>query len=405
MCIRDRYQRRVREYRTVGMSQGEWEETSPLKPDKDPDQHEDLDVASAHTGAQPTTCARLITLLRKPRNTASLMVVSALIIIGIASAIAYIQRSQDPQTARFVVVSDWGTGNSVQASVATALTRTVDSTKSRFALSLGNNFYQAGVTSTTDELWRSQWYDMYYEDSTTYPMQVPWYAVVGDVDYKGNVSCQLEYTSPQTNHQDMWNMPAMNYVMKLQVQDADSLYILMLDTTPLAHPNGANTVSQNQEQQLQHLDGVETIEWVRSMLAEYQGQNVIVAGHHPTRVLVDSRLGTAGGEYETGVPARGMEILDQLMQDHNVQAYLSGHLPVMSYFLHENVNYFIAGTGGCPSDVLHGCSTSGTTVDKSVSSFGSTAAGFMSVSYTHLRAHETPEHLVCRLLLEKKKKN
>ena len=28
-----------------------------------------------------------------------------------------------------------------------------------------------------------------------------------------------------------------------------------------------------------------------------------------------------------------------------------------------------------------------------------------SVSYTHLRAHETPEHLVCRLLLEKKKKH
>src|SRR5678815_3784467 len=28
----------------------------------------------------------------------------------------------------------------------------------------------------------------------------------------------------------------------------------------------------------------------------------------------------------------------------------------------------------------------------------------MTVSYTHLRAHETPEHLVCRLLLEKKKK-
>src|SRR5678816_3712226 len=26
---------------------------------------------------------------------------------------------------------------------------------------------------------------------------------------------------------------------------------------------------------------------------------------------------------------------------------------------------------------------------------------FILVSYTHLRAHETPEHLVCRLLLEK----
>src|SRR5674536_393868 len=30
-------------------------------------------------------------------------------------------------------------------------------------------------------------------------------------------------------------------------------------------------------------------------------------------------------------------------------------------------------------------------------------SGPMAVSYTHLRAHETPEHLVCRLLLEKKK--
>src|SRR5678815_1549476 len=30
--------------------------------------------------------------------------------------------------------------------------------------------------------------------------------------------------------------------------------------------------------------------------------------------------------------------------------------------------------------------------------------GFVTVSYTHLRAHETPEHIVCRLLLEKKKK-
>src|SRR5678815_1887060 len=26
---------------------------------------------------------------------------------------------------------------------------------------------------------------------------------------------------------------------------------------------------------------------------------------------------------------------------------------------------------------------------------------YAAVSYTHLRAHETPEHLVCRLLLEK----
>ena len=34
---------------------------------------------------------------------------------------------------------------------------------------------------------------------------------------------------------------------------------------------------------------------------------------------------------------------------------------------------------------------------------GVATACMVTVSYTHLRAHETPEHLVCRLLLEKKK--
>jgi len=29
-------------------------------------------------------------------------------------------------------------------------------------------------------------------------------------------------------------------------------------------------------------------------------------------------------------------------------------------------------------------------------------SGMIAVSDTHIRAHETPEHLVCRLLLEKK---
>ena len=33
----------------------------------------------------------------------------------------------------------------------------------------------------------------------------------------------------------------------------------------------------------------------------------------------------------------------------------------------------------------------------------STSRGFLTVSYTHLRAHETVLDLVCRLLLEKKK--
>src|SRR5678815_4799588 len=39
---------------------------------------------------------------------------------------------------------------------------------------------------------------------------------------------------------------------------------------------------------------------------------------------------------------------------------------------------------------------------KAVVLFRKIARECIAVSYTHLRAHETPEHLVCRLLLEKK---
>src|SRR5674536_106817 len=42
-----------------------------------------------------------------------------------------------------------------------------------------------------------------------------------------------------------------------------------------------------------------------------------------------------------------------------------------------------------------------TTVGKSSKKPINLETPIMTVSYTHLRAHETPEHLVCRLLLEK----
>eukprot|EP00658_Telonema_sp_P-2_P030617 TRINITY_DN23093_c0_g1_i1.p1 TRINITY_DN23093_c0_g1~~TRINITY_DN23093_c0_g1_i1.p1 ORF type:complete len:203 (-),score=51.37 TRINITY_DN23093_c0_g1_i1:32-640(-) len=41
--------------------------------------------------------------------------------------------------------------------------------------------------------------------------------------------------------------------------------------------------------------------------------------------------------------------------------------------------------------------------DRQIESLKYLVVATIPVSYTHLRAHETPEHLVCRLLLEKKK--
>ena len=51
------------------------------------------------------------------------------------------------------------------------------------------------------------------------------------------------------------------------------------------------------------------------------------------------------------------------------------------------------------------CEFSGIFTSYVVDLFTRTQVGVRPVSYTHLRAHETPEHLVCRLLLEKKNDN
>src|SRR5674536_8344 len=44
-----------------------------------------------------------------------------------------------------------------------------------------------------------------------------------------------------------------------------------------------------------------------------------------------------------------------------------------------------------------------TDLEAASSTLSNSTGNIDPVSYTHLRAHETPEHLVCRLLLEKKK--
>ena len=61
----------------------------------------------------------------------------------------------------------------------------------------------------------------------------------------------------------------------------------------------------------------------------------------------------------------------------------------------------------CNQLKLSGAETEGSALRYDDSSFWQDTLRKMNntitVSYTHLRAHETPEHLVCRLLLEKKK--
>ena len=58
----------------------------------------------------------------------------------------------------------------------------------------------------------------------------------------------------------------------------------------------------------------------------------------------------------------------------------------------------LSGAGVVLADAIEDCKNIAEKLDAPV------ACGYQPVSYTHLRAHETKANLVCRLLLEKKKK-
>src|SRR5678815_5492705 len=85
----------------------------------------------------------------------------------------------------------------------------------------------------------------------------------------------------------------------------------------------------------------------------------------------------------------------------NHEYYRDKHMPLLKRRMGDSCLYYsvdkglAGGAPGAPATYIGMCHF----FCDSVESF---QAGFGPVSYTHLRAHETPEQLVCRLLLGKK---
>src|SRR5678816_75864 len=101
-------------------------------------------------------------------------------------------------------------------------------------------------------------------------------------------------------------------------------------------------------------------------------------GAHVT--LMDGLITDCGAEVARRKEAEGWFDVSTLKEPYRIEGKKS-----MGYELGEQLDWQL------PDVILY--PTGG----------GTGLIGMWTVSYTHLRAHETPEHLVCRLLLEKKK--
>ncbi len=71
----------------------------------------------------------------------------------------------------------------------------------QFIISTGDNIYPNGVDSVDDKQWQTKFKNVYTGDA----LKLPWYAVLGNQDYRLSPEAQVEYS----RHDAQWNMPEL----------------------------------------------------------------------------------------------------------------------------------------------------------------------------------------------------
>jgi len=169
---------------------------------------------------------------------------------------------------RFIAMGDTGKGNADQRKVAIAVRDLCAAKGCDFVLLLGDNIYDAGVDSTTDEQWQTK-FEQPYAD-----IDLPFYVALGNHDYGGKLiidlpgignewergKTEVDYTQVSTK----WNMPETHYTFAFA-----HVGFIVLDTNAIVW---SNTVYGDQAA------------WLPNAMMEVSGKDwVFVAGHHPYR--------------------------------------------------------------------------------------------------------------------------
>ena len=84
------------------------------------------------------------------------------------------------QNASFIILGDWGVGNSNQTDVAKGMEQWAATNKPQFILTTGDNFYQNGITGHDDPRWNSYWRNVY---NSTNIKPLPWQVAIGNHGY------------------------------------------------------------------------------------------------------------------------------------------------------------------------------------------------------------------------------
>jgi tartrate-resistant acid phosphatase type 5 len=232
-------------------------------------------------------------------------------------------KDQGVDYLEFIALGDAGTGGDGQKAVAGAMGKYATQNPVEFVLYLGDNFIPDGVDSVYDEEFQTHFEQIY--DKTL--LNIPFYVVLGNHDYRGNIYAQLEYT----NHSSRWRMPYFYYTFTINHNGSALCQFFALDTTPIVKWDRIN----------------EQMTWLEEELAGSTARWKIVFGHHP--IYSNGKQGDCDDMKDEVLP---------LLEKYNVDVYLCGHDHDLQILDQSNgVNYLVSGAGAQLTDTNCGNNT------------------------------------------------
>jgi len=232
----------------------------------------------------------------------------------------------------FLALGDWGRGGDRrQTAVARAMAQAAAEVRSRFVISVGDNFYPAGVRSADDPQWKTSFEDVYAAPS----LQTPWYAALGNHDYRGRPSAQIAYG----RRDNRWQMPSRSYAVSGADLGIPNLDLFVLDTTPMVGDYDEALMRLARGRVRVPKAGGQ-LAWLKRALQHSHADWKVVVGHHPIY-----SGGRHGGSPE--LAAR----LEPLFQAYGIQAYLCGHDHALQHIQVGGTAHVCTGAGASAGPV------------------------------------------------------
>ena len=131
------------------------------------------------------------------------------------------------------IVGDWGgssdrnyTQHAIYAANAMDIMANPTILDTDFIFSVGDNFYEDGITSVEDARWNST-FNYIFDQNYQHTEKLEFYSQTGNHDYYANVSAEILYTQQQ----DRWKMPDFWYsIPNLDVFSNFTVAFITVDT-------------------------------------------------------------------------------------------------------------------------------------------------------------------------------